>query len=102
MRVLPGPTIRKVRERRSSVAKPEPRDNRLLLSIPRLGLKNVTVGGSPERVLPGREGITRLSRTSFPYKRGSKAYIVGHTPIPTRAAFLTSSATCTPFGRGLS
>ena len=80
--VLPGPT-RKVREKRAPVeappvAKPGLRGNRLLLSIPRLGLKNVPVGDSPEQSYLDREGIMHLSGSGFPYERGSNTYIAGH------------------------
>jgi sortase A len=75
--VLPGPT-RKVREKRPSVAKPDPRDNRLLLSIPRLKLENIFIGDSPKQSYLDREGIMHLSGTGFPYERGSNTYIPGH------------------------
>jgi len=55
-----------------------PRDTRLLLSIPRLGIENVTVGDSPDQSYLDREGIMHLSGTGFPYERGSNTYIVGH------------------------
>jgi sortase A len=56
----------------------KPHDTRLLLSIPRLGIENVTVGDSPEQSYLNREGIMHLSETGFPYERGSNTYIVGH------------------------
>ncbi len=56
----------------------KPRDKRLLLSIPRLGIKDVTVGDSPDQSYLDREGIMHLSGTGFPYERGSNTYIVGH------------------------
>lgn len=56
----------------------KPRDTSLLLSIPRLGIENVTVGNSPEQSYLDREGIMHLSGTGFPYERGSNTYIVGH------------------------
>jgi sortase A len=56
----------------------KPHHTRLLLSIPRLGIENVTVGDSPEQSYLDREGIMHLSGTGFPYERGSNTYIVGH------------------------
>ena len=56
----------------------KPRDTRLLLPIPRLGIEDVTVGDSPDQFYPDREGIMHLSGTGFPYERGSNTYIVGH------------------------
>ena len=56
----------------------KPRDTRLLLSIPRLGIEDVTVGDSPDQSYLDREGIMHLSGTGFPYERGSNTYIVGH------------------------
>lgn len=89
------PAKRKPPERKTSVQKPpeskasktrppavaegrKPRDTRLLLSIPRLGIKNVTLGDSSEQSYLDREGIMHLSGTGFPYERGSNTYIVGH------------------------
>ena len=56
----------------------KPRDTRLLLSIPRLGIEDVAVGDSPKQSYLDREGIMHLSGTGFPYERGSNTYIVGH------------------------
>ncbi len=56
----------------------KPRDTRLLLSIPRLGIEDVAVGDSPDQSYLDREGIMHLSGTGFPYERGSNTYIVGH------------------------
>jgi sortase A len=50
----------------------------LLLSIPRLRVKEVTIGDSSEQAHLDREGIMHLSGTGFPYQRGSNTYIVGH------------------------
>ena len=89
------PAKRKPPERKTSVQKPpeskasktrppavaegrKPRDTRLLLSIPRLGIENVTLGDSSEQSYLDREGIMHLSGTGFPYERGSNTYIVGH------------------------
>jgi sortase A len=62
----------------ADIAKLKPRDNRLLLSVPRLGLVDVTIGDSPDQAYLDREGIMHLSETGFPYERGSNTYIVGH------------------------
>ena len=56
----------------------KPRDTRLLLPIPRLGIEDITVGDSPDQSYLDREGIMHLSGTGFPYERGSNTYIVGH------------------------
>ena len=77
---------RKAPERKAPTARPpvekveerKPRDTRLLISIPRLGIRDVTVGDSPEQSYLDREGIMHLSETGFPYERGSNTYIVGH------------------------
>ncbi len=61
-----------------AVEEQRPRDNRLLLSVPRLGIEDVTLGDSPEQSYLDREGIMHLSETGFPYERGSNTYIVGH------------------------
>ena len=97
--VLPGPArkaptpkapapkapVQKVPEQKVPESRPpadianlKPRDNRLLLSVPRLGLVNVTIGDSPDQAYLDREGIMHLSETGFPYERGSNTYIVGH------------------------
>jgi sortase A len=55
-----------------------PHNARLLLSIPRLGMKDVTIGDSSEQAYLDREGIMHFSGTGFPYRRGSNTYIVGH------------------------
>ena len=55
-----------------------PHNARLLLSIPRLGMKDVTIGDSSEQAYLDREGIMHFSGTGFPYQRGSNTYIVGH------------------------
>lgn len=57
---------------------PSSSGKRLLLSIPRLGLQNVTVGDSPAQSYLDREGIMHLSGTGFPYQPGSNTYIAGH------------------------
>ena len=55
-----------------------PHNARLLLSIPRLGMEDVTIGDSSEQAHLDREGIMHLSGTGFPYQRGSNTCIVGH------------------------
>ncbi len=86
--VLPGPARPKAStEQRSSPAasqlattesRPRDRDNRLSLSVPRLGLKDIFIGDSPDQAYLDREGIMHLSGTGFPYERGSNTYIPGH------------------------
>ena len=80
---LPGPVRKPPTKRQQTnappaAAKPAPRDNRLLLSVPRLGLENVLVGDSPGQAYLDREGIMHLSGTGFPYQGGSNTYIAGH------------------------
>jgi sortase (surface protein transpeptidase) len=55
-----------------------PHNARLLLSIPRLRMEDVTIGDSSEQAHLDREGIMHLSGTGFPNQRGSNTYIVGH------------------------
>ncbi|MEJ7871908.1 MAG: class E sortase [Rubrobacteraceae bacterium] len=57
---------------------PKPTDTRLLLTVPRLGLTDITVGDSPKQSYLDREGIMHLSGTGFPFKRNSNTYIAGH------------------------
>lgn len=86
--VLPGPARPKAStEQRPSPATPQlattesrsrDRDNRLSLSVPRLGLKDISIGDSPDQSYLNREGIMHLSGTGFPYERGSNTYIAGH------------------------
>jgi sortase A len=80
--VLPG-SAQKAPEKPPSAAAPpavQPGlgQNRLLLSIPKLGLENVPVGDSSKQSYLDREGIMHLSGTGLPYERGSNTYIVGH------------------------
>jgi sortase A len=63
---------------RSQAPITKPVDTRLQLSVPRLGLKNVTVGNSSKQTFLDREGIMHLSGTGFPVERGSNTYIAGH------------------------
>ena len=74
------PPKRKVPEGRrdASARAAVPHNARLLLSIPRLGIEDVTIGDSSEQAYLDREGIMHLSGTDFPYQRGSNTYIVGH------------------------
>ncbi len=79
--MLPGPSREVSKERPAAppAAKQKwPRDNRLWISAPRLGLENVLVGDSPEQSYLDREGIMHLSGTGFPRKQGSNTYIAGH------------------------
>lgn len=58
---------------------PKPSDTRLLLTVPRLSIADVTVGDFPEQSYLNREGIMHLSGTGFPFNRGSSnTYIAGH------------------------
>ncbi len=57
---------------------PKPTDTRLLLTVPRLGLADITVGDSPKQSYLDQEGIMHLSETGFPFKRNSNTYIAGH------------------------
>jgi sortase A len=66
-----------VRQRASARAT-KPHNARLLLSIPRLGIKDITLGNSSEQAHLDWEGIMHFSGTGFPYQRGSNTYIVGH------------------------
>ncbi len=90
--VLPGPSrkapARKAPAERPAAAtppvkKPAPRDTRLQLSVPRLGLENVTVGDTPSQAYLDREGIMHLSGTGFPDEPGSNTYIAGHANYDT-------------------
>ncbi len=79
------PPVQRAPESKASKARPpaadeerKPRDTRLLLSVPRLGIEDVAVGDSPDQSYLDREGIMHLSGTGFPYERGSNTYIVGH------------------------
>ncbi len=74
------PPKRKVPEGRrdASARAAVPHTARLLLSIPRLGIEDVTIGDSSEQAYLDREGIMHLSGTGFPYQRGSNTHIVGH------------------------
>jgi sortase A len=55
----------------------------LLLSVPRLGLKDISLGDSPDQAYLDREGAMHLSGTGFPYERGSNTYIAGHADYDT-------------------
>lgn len=56
----------------------KPANDEISISIPRLGLKDVQIGDSPDQEYLDREGIMHLTGTGFPYERGSNTYIVGH------------------------
>ena len=58
--------------------KPAPPSKKLMLTIPRLGLKDVKVGDSSEQSYLNRERIMHLSGTGFPYQKGSNTYIAAH------------------------
>ena len=58
--------------------KAAPPSNKLKLTVPRLGLKDVKVGDSPDQSYLDREGIMHLSGTGFPYQKGSNTYIAAH------------------------
>jgi LPXTG-site transpeptidase (sortase) family protein len=62
----------------ASVRATVPHNVRLLLSIPRLGIEDMTIGDSSKQAYLDREGIMHLSGTGFPYQRSSNTYIVGH------------------------
>jgi sortase A len=88
--VLPGPSRETLRGEAPSagyrpvgvppgvVTGPEPADDELSISIPKLGIEDVPVGDSPDQEYLDREGIMHLTGTDFPYERGSNTYIVGH------------------------
>lgn len=59
-------------------AKPGPSGNRLLLSVPRLGLENLKIRDSSKQSYLDREGIMHFSGTGFPSQHGSNTYIAGH------------------------
>lgn len=67
-----------VSESSSSEPPKGPRDKRLGLSVPKLGMKNVLVGNSPDQSYLDREGIMHLSGTGFPWQEGANTYIAGH------------------------
>jgi sortase A len=57
----------------------KPDSKRLELTIPRLGMKNVELGDSPDQRYLDIEGIMHLTGTDFPWEDGpSNTYIVGH------------------------
>lgn len=56
----------------------EPDSKRLELTIPRLGMKGVSMGSSPDQAYLDREGIMHLAGTDFPWQDSSNTYIVGH------------------------
>ena len=56
----------------------DPSSKRLALTIPKLGMKNVSLGDSPNQAVLDREGIVHLGGTDFPWQDDSNTYIVGH------------------------
>jgi sortase A len=56
----------------------DPSSNRLELTIPKLDLKEVSLGSSPDQAVLDREGIMHLGGTDFPWQDDSNTYIVGH------------------------
>ena len=56
----------------------DPSSKRLALTIPKLGMKNVSLGDSPNQAVLDREGIVNLGGTDFPWQDDSNTYIVGH------------------------
>ncbi len=55
-----------------------PSSNRLWLTIPELGMKNVSLGSSRDQAYLDREGIMHLAGTDFPWQDNSNTYIAGH------------------------
>lgn len=85
--VLPSPPKKdkKATQDEPSVSEPNagepserPRDKRLGLTIPKMGMKNVLVGSSPDQSYLDQEGIMHLSSSGFPWERGANTYIAGH------------------------
>jgi sortase A len=56
----------------------DPSSNRLELTIPKLGMKALSLGSSPDQYYLDREGIMHLGGTDFPWQDDSNTYIVGH------------------------
>ena len=94
-RALPGPADRdseegssgeqsKPKEEPAPEEEPAPAESvtppnkKLMLTVPRLGLKNVKVGDSPDQSYLDREGIMHLSGTGFPHEEDSNTYIAAH------------------------
>jgi sortase A len=69
---------KKAGEDKNRKEKVEPPSKKLMLTVPRLGLKDVKVGDSPDQAYLDREGIMHLSGTGFPYQKGSNTYIAAH------------------------
>lgn len=56
-----------------------PSSDRMWLTVPDLGIKNVSVGSSSEQSYLDREGIMHLAGTDFPWEEEpSNTYIAGH------------------------
>ena len=56
----------------------DPSSNRLELTVPKLGMKDLSLGSSPDQAVLDREGIMHLGGTDFPWQDDSNTYIVGH------------------------
>ena len=56
----------------------DPSSNRLELTIPKLEMKALSLGSSPDQYYLDREGIMHLGGTDFPWQNNSNTYIVGH------------------------
>ena len=55
-----------------------PDSKRLALTIPKLEMKGLSLGSSPDQAYLDREGIMHLADTGFPWQDKSNTYIVGH------------------------
>lgn len=55
-----------------------PRDKRMRLTIPELGMKDLLLRNSSEQSFLDREGIMHLRGTDFPWQENSNTYIAGH------------------------
>ena len=55
-----------------------PDSKRLALTIPKLEMKGLSLGSSPDQAYLDREGIMHLADTDFPWQDKSNTYIVGH------------------------
>lgn len=75
---LPGPNREARRGAEAPREKVAPPSKKLHLSVPRLGLKNIRVGDSPDQSFLDRHGIMHLSDTGFPYQKNSNTYIAAH------------------------
>jgi sortase A len=53
-------------------------DETMLLSVPKLGLKDVPVPTGDSQVELDRQGIIHLEGTGVPWQKGSNTFVVGH------------------------